>query len=129
MYKIMVHCFSFIVPFFFHNSPKDTATQSSTETSISGPRNYTDLYNAMIHPFTRTVIYGAIWYQGESNAGDPTNYTCKFAKMIYYWRQTWYERTNGTTDKEFPFGFVQVSFSVCSNQPKFIDTHTSLAIN
>ncbi len=26
--------------------------------------NSTDLYNAMIYPFTRMVIKGAIWYQG-----------------------------------------------------------------
>ncbi len=31
---------------------------------INGP-NHTDLFNAMIYPFTRTVIYGAIWYQGK----------------------------------------------------------------
>jgi hypothetical protein len=24
-----------------------------------------DIYNAMIYPFTRMVIYGAIWYQGR----------------------------------------------------------------
>jgi len=45
---------------------------------------------------------------GESNAGVPT-YDCKFAKMIEYWRQVWNERTNGITDIQFPFGFVQVS--------------------
>jgi hypothetical protein len=27
--------------------------------------NFTDLFNAMIHPLTRMVIYGAIWYQGR----------------------------------------------------------------
>jgi hypothetical protein len=27
--------------------------------------NNTVLYNAMIHPFTRMVIKGAIWYQGK----------------------------------------------------------------
>ena len=26
--------------------------------------NSTDLYNAMIYPFTRMVIKGSIWYQG-----------------------------------------------------------------
>lgn len=30
--------------------------------------------------------------------------------MIEYWRNTWYERTNSTTDPQFPFGFVQVNF-------------------
>lgn len=46
--------------------------------------------------------------KGESNSGAPGNYTCLFSKMIYYWRQTWNERTNGLTDVTFPFGFVQV---------------------
>ena len=27
--------------------------------------NHSDLFNAMIYPFTRTVVYGTIWYQGE----------------------------------------------------------------
>jgi hypothetical protein len=31
--------------------------------------------------------------------------------MIQYWRETWNERTNGITDIQFPFGFVQVSFT------------------
>jgi hypothetical protein len=31
--------------------------------------------------------------------------------MIQYWRQIWKERTNNITDIEFPFGFVQVSFT------------------
>jgi hypothetical protein len=47
---------------------------------------------------------------GESNAGDP-GYACKFTKMIQYWRQIWNERTYGITDIQFPFGFVQVSFT------------------
>jgi hypothetical protein len=87
--------------------------------------NHSNLFNAMIYPFTRTAIYGSIWYQGsnhflmyfidfldftnagEANAGSHT-YACNFAKMIEYWRQIWNERTNGITDIQFPFGFVQV---------------------
>jgi hypothetical protein len=47
---------------------------------------------------------------GEANDGD-RRYACKFAKLIEYWRQIWNQRTNGTTAVQFPFGFVQVSFS------------------
>jgi sialate O-acetylesterase len=79
----------------------------NNEAPVNGP-NHTDLFNAMIYPFTRTVIYGAIWYQGEANAGNPT-YACKFARMIVRWREIWNNRTNGITDIQFPFGFVQLS--------------------
>jgi hypothetical protein len=60
----------------------------------------------------RISIY--IYYKdipiGEANVGYP-GYDCRFAKMIQYWRQTWNNRTNGITDIQFPFGFVQVSFA------------------
>ncbi|CAF1027244.1 unnamed protein product [Adineta steineri] len=86
----------------------NVAIQSYAETMPTAPLNNSDLFNAMIYPFTRMVIYGSIWYQGEANAGNPT-YACKFEKMIQYWRQTWNERTQGITDIQFPFGFVQLS--------------------
>lgn len=73
------------------------------------PTNHSCLFNSMIYPFTRMTLYGFIWYQGESNVGDPM-YACKFSKMIANWRQVWYNRTNGTTDPNFPFGFVQVNY-------------------
>jgi sialate O-acetylesterase len=70
----------------------------------------TELYNSMIYPFTRMVVTGAIWYQGESNSGyNRDKYTCTFSKMIQYWRQVWNTRTNGITNQNFPFGFVQLS--------------------
>ena len=40
-------------------------TPSEGQVTVEGPGNRTDLFNAMIHPFTRTVIYGSIWYQGK----------------------------------------------------------------
>ena len=47
--------------------------------------------------------------------------------MIQYWRQTWNDRTNGTTDIEFPFGFVQVCFT-CNIWLKFIDMFIAINI-
>ena len=103
--------------------------QPYREQPLTVPVNHSNLFNAMIYPFTRMVVYGSIWYQGklhyqymhyalilsligESNAGNPS-YACKFAKMIESWRQTWNERTNGITDIQFPFGFVQVCNLLC----------------
>jgi sialate O-acetylesterase len=63
----------------------------------------------MIYPFTRMVVTSAIWYQGESNANyNKDRYTCTFSKMIQYWRKVWNTRTNGITNPNFSFGFVQV---------------------
>jgi hypothetical protein len=48
--------------------------------------------------------------KGEANRDYNTNkYACSFSKMIQYWRQIWNQRTNGITNIQFPFGFVQVS--------------------
>jgi sialate O-acetylesterase len=90
----------------------DVAIQSYDEFSVSESVNNTHLFNSMIYPLTRMVIYGAIWYQGEQNRNyNLDQYTCSFSKMIYYWRQIWNERTNGINDIHFPFGFVQVSLT------------------
>jgi sialate O-acetylesterase len=60
------------------------------------------LYNAMIAPLIPYGIAGAIWYQGESNAGKAYEYRTLFADMIKDWRQHW-----GQGD--FPFLFVQLA--------------------
>ena len=60
------------------------------------------LYNGMIAPVIPYGIRGAIWYQGESNAGAPKEYQTLFPEMIRNWRRDW-----GQGD--FPFGFVQLA--------------------
>ncbi len=77
------------------------------------PNNYSCLFNSMIYPFTRTVIYGVVWYQGEANCASriDDSYVCFFSKLIESWREIWNQRTNGITNIQFPFGFVQVKFS------------------
>ena len=48
---------------------------------------------------------------GEANRYyNADKYVCSFTKMIQHWRQIWHNRTNGITDIQFPFGFVQVRF-------------------
>lgn len=60
------------------------------------------LYNGMIHPLLPYGIKGAIWYQGESNAGRAYQYRSLFPAMIQNWRKDW-----GLGD--FPFLFVQLA--------------------
>ena len=60
------------------------------------------LYNAMIHPLHDFSIKGAIWYQGEGNAGRFNTYQAIFTNMIEEWRERW-----GQGD--FPFLFVQLA--------------------
>lgn len=60
------------------------------------------MYNAMIVPITKYTIKGAIWYQGESNAGRHEEYKMLFSTMITNWRDDW-----GLGD--FPFLFVQLA--------------------
>jgi len=62
------------------------------------------LFNSMIAPLTPFPIRGAIWYQGESNAGSERAplYARLFQAMIRDWRRAW-----GQGD--FPFFFVQLA--------------------
>jgi len=67
-----------------------------------GNHGPTTLYNAMIAPLIPYAIKGAIWYQGESNAGKGFEYRTLFPRMITDWREKW-----GQGD--FPFLFVQLA--------------------
>lgn len=60
------------------------------------------LYNAMIAPLIPYTIKGAIWYQGESNAGRAYQYRTLFPAMIENWRDDWGLGV-------FPFYFVQIA--------------------
>src|SRR4029077_14485009 len=50
-----------------------------------------ELYNGMIVPLLHFAIKGAIWYQGESNAGGAEQYRTLFPDMIRCWRRNWNE--------------------------------------
>ncbi|MBX3176210.1 MAG: sialate O-acetylesterase [Candidatus Hydrogenedentes bacterium] len=66
------------------------------------PHRISSLYNAMIHPIVPFGIKGAIWYQGESNAGRAYQYNTIFPAMIQDWRAKW-------DQGDFPFYFVQLA--------------------
>jgi len=71
----------------------------------------TVLYNAMIHPLIPYGIRGAIWYQGEANAGRAYQYRSLFKTMIQDWRTNW-------ALGDFPFLFTQLAnFMQVNPQP------------
>ena len=60
------------------------------------------LFDAMVHPLIPYGMRGAVWYQGESNSGEPERYRELLPLMIRSWREAW-----GQGD--FPFGVVQLA--------------------
>ncbi len=88
-------------------APDKPAPQFPAAPSVSPENTATYLYNGMINPILSYAISGAIWYQGESNAGRAYQYRTAFPLMITDWRKHW-----GQGD--FPFYFVQVA----NYQPK-----------
>ena len=71
----------------------------------------TFLYNAMIHPLLPCAMRGAIWYQGESNAGRAYQYRALLPALIADWRSRWGQGN-------FPFYIVQLAnFMATKAQP------------
>ena len=60
-------------------APKQPNMPAAPGTS---PNEGSTLYNGMIAPLLPFAIKGAIWYQGESNAGKPIEYRTLYADMI-----------------------------------------------
>jgi len=75
------------------------------------PWKPTELYNGMIAPLIPYAIKGAIWYQGESNAGRAHQYRSLFPDMIRNWRRDW-------NQGDFTFLTVQLApFYPIKDQP------------
>ena len=51
----------------------------------------TTLYNAVLYPLAPYAISGVVWYQGESNTGNPAPYADYLKKLIGCWRDLWQE--------------------------------------
>ena len=62
----------------------------------------TTLYNAVVHPLAPYAVNGVVWYQGESNTGNPAPYADYLRKMMGCWRDLWH-------DQQMPFTIVQLA--------------------
>ena len=72
----------------------------------------TTLYNAVLHPLAPYALSGVVWYQGESNTGNPGPYEQLLTKMIGNWRNLWQQ-------PQLPFVVVQLANHMTpSDQPQ-----------
>ena len=62
----------------------------------------TTLYNAVLYPLAPYAINGIVWYQGESNTGNPAPYADYLKKLMGAWRDRW-------QDQQMPFVIVQLA--------------------
>ena len=72
----------------------------------------TTLYNAVLYPLAPYALSGVVWYQGESNTGNPSTYADLLRKMMGKWRTLW-------NDPTMPFSIVQLAnFMEPSEKPQ-----------
>ncbi len=70
-----------------------------------------NLFNGKIAPLIPYAIRGAIWYQGEANAGMGQLYHLQLSTLVKDWRARWGEG-------EFPFAWVQLpNFRAAQKEP------------
>ena len=62
----------------------------------------TTLYNAVLYPLAPYALNGIVWYQGESNTGNPAPYADYLRKLMGCWRDRW-------NDPQLPFCIVQLA--------------------
>lgn len=86
--------------------PLDAATLAAApEPPVNAPAPQSIagfLFQGMINPLIPFAINGAIWYQGESNAGRAYQYQTAFPLLIKDWRAQWKQGN-------FPFYFCQLA--------------------
>lgn len=69
---------------------------------LAGQHRPANLYNGVLKPIIGYGIRGAVWYQGETNAGRAYQYRHLFPLMIQQWRDEWQQG-------DFPFYWVQLA--------------------
>lgn len=78
---------------------------------IQSQHHYSALWNGMVDALAPFAARGAIWYQGESNAGRAYQYRTLMKTLIESWREQW-------NDDSFAFYQVQLAnFMAIKDQP------------
>lgn len=82
--------------------PFTTRAPQAPDAWLKGNARPGNIYNGVLLPTIGYGIKGAIWYQGETNAGRAYEYASLFPFMIEHWRKEWKQG-------DFPFYWVQLA--------------------
>ena len=90
----------------------DAGPEPQSPDSTNSPNFPETLYNGMVYPLAPYGIRGAIWYQGESNAGRAVQYRFLLSNMIRDWRKIFRQ-------DDFPFYIVQLANFMKADENQF----------
>jgi sialate O-acetylesterase len=80
----------------------ERAVPRVVDSSFIDNRTPTTLFYGMLNPVIGYAIKGAIWYQGETNHINASDYTERFVTMVKEWRELWEQG-------DFPFYYTQIA--------------------
>ncbi len=86
----------------WQNAGRPAPVQRAPRDLRIGQHRPANIFNGVLHPTIGYGIRGAIWYQGEANAGRAEQYRELFPLMIKTWRKLWQQG-------DFPFYWVQLA--------------------
>ena len=66
--------------------PATTSTSAGAKAPGTEPWEPASSYNGRVSPGIEFPVRGALWYQGEANAGEPASYRSLLALLIRSWR-------------------------------------------
>ena len=81
--------------------PRKFYGQRNNIRRINPQNEPTSLYNAMVAPFKQISVKGILWYQGESNSGQPEKYKDYMITLINSWRTVF-------KNNDIPFIYAQL---------------------
>lgn len=97
--------------------PKDAVIPLPELERTANNKELGAIFNARIHPTIPMAFRGMLWYQGETNGGDP-QYALKQKALVEGLRKLW--------GFDFPFYYVQISS--WENEPKKYNPLVGVAV-